>query len=178
LFFGFGAAFLMVSVNQIAFHRWVAVAVWGGLGVGLVLAGALSSEGTFKHKAFGVLLQFALWNAVFAACVAALAAIAFAAAPIAAELIGLSLPYVVALWLLVLGVRFATGRRAIISIAVIACLLLLLQCLIFGVGILLSPYHFEHRTQSQLALAAVIVTGVAFVWWYLRAKLLRPQTRA
>jgi len=168
----------MLSVNQIAFNRWVAVAIWGGLGLGLVLAGALSSEDTFKHKAVGVLLQLALWNVGFVACVAALAAIAFAAAPLAAGFIGISLPYIIALWLLVLGMRFASGRWAAISIAVIACLLLLLQCLIFGAGILLSPYHFEHRTQSQLALAAVIVTGVAFVWRYLRAKFSRPQTRA
>jgi uncharacterized membrane protein YsdA (DUF1294 family) len=161
----------MLSINQVLFQRWVAVAIWGALGLGLVLAGALSSEESFKHKAVGVLFQFALWNVGFVACVAALVAIAFAVSPLAAELIGISLPYIIALWLLVLGVRFASSRWAIIAIAVIACLLLLLQCLIFGAGILLSPYHFEHRTQSQLALAVVIVTGVAFVWWYLRAKL-------
>lgn len=176
-FFGLGAVFLLLSVNQIVFHRWVAVAIWGGLGLGLMLAGAFSTETTFRHKAVGVLLRIALWNLGFVACVAALVAIAFAVSPLAAELIGISLPYIIALWLLVLGARFASGRRAAIAIAVVACLLLLLQCLIFAAGILLSPYHFEHRTQSQLALAAVVVTGAACVWWYLRAKLASGTSR-
>lgn len=87
------------------------------------------------------------------------------------EAVGISLPYIGGIWLLFLGARFANRRISVIAIVVIASILLLIQCAIFGLGILLSPNHFEHRSQFQLLLAAVVITGGAFVWWFVNAKL-------
>jgi hypothetical protein len=96
----------------------------------------------------------------------------------ASELIGISMPYIAALWLLVLGARFANRRMSVVIVSAGASILLLLQCAILGVGILLSPYHFEHRTQFQLLLAVLLVTGVAFVWLFIHAKWSRAKTPA
>lgn len=37
--------------------------------------------------------------------------------------------------------------------------------------------HFQHRTQSQLSLAAVVVTSGGIIWWFIHAKLSRPKTQ-
>jgi hypothetical protein len=122
-----------------------------------------------------VLPRLLLWNVGFIVCLGAIVVYADRAI---SDRIGLSLPYIAGVWLLLLGAGFAKKRASVIAIAVVASLLLLLQCAVFGAGILLSPYHFEHRTQFQLLLAAAIVTGVAFVWWFIIAKLSRPKAQA
>jgi hypothetical protein len=87
LFVGVGAVFLVFSVNQLMFQRWGAGAIWGGLGLGLVLAGALSSEATLMHKTIGVSLRLVLWNVGFAV---ALAAVALSVPASMGDLIGMS----------------------------------------------------------------------------------------
>lgn len=175
LFIGIGAVFLVLSLNQFMLNKWGGATIWGILGLGLVLAGAFKSEATLKHEAVSALLKIALWNLVFVVCLTAVTVSVDAGT---ANGIGLWMPYIAALWLLVLGARFASRRGVVIAIAVVASLLLLLQCILFGIGIVLSPYHLEHRTQSQYSLAAVLVTGIAFVWWFIRAKFSRPKTNA
>ena len=175
LFVGVGAVFLILSLNQFMLQKWGAATIWGISGLGLVLAGAFKSETDLKHEAISTLLKIVLWNMGFVVCIAT---VAVSVDQGTASDIGICIPYIAALWLLVLGARFASRRGSVIAIAVFASVLLLLQCLLFGVGIVLSPYHLEHRTQSQHSLAAVLVTGVAFVWWFMRAKLSRPKTNA
>ena len=154
-------------------QKWWGATIWGILGLGLVLAGALKPEATLKHEAISTLLKIVLWNLVFVACITE---VTVAVDQGTSSNIGICMPYIAALWLLVLGARFASRRGAVIVIAIMASLLLLFQRLLFGVGIVLSPYHLEHRTQSQHALAAVLVTGIAFVGCFIRAKLPRHKT--
>jgi hypothetical protein len=175
LFIGVGAVFLVLSLNQFMLHQWGGATIWGIFELGLVLAGAFKPEATLRHESINFLLKIALWNLVFVVC---LITVTVSVDPGTASNIGLWMPYMAALWLLVLGARFASSRGVVIAIAVIASLLLLLQCILFGIGIVLSPYHLEHRTQSQYSLAAALVTGIAFVGWFIRAKLSRPKTNA
>lgn len=166
-FAGTGVVLLVLSVNQLVWNRWVSAAILGSLGLGLVLAGVLASDATLMREAIGSGLRIVLWNVMF---VAGVAAVALSVDRAASELAGISMPYILALWLLALGARFASRRLSVIAIAVADSLLLLLQCAIYGIGIVLSPYHFEHRTLYQLLLAAAIGTGVTFVWWFIHAK--------
>jgi len=168
LFVGIGVVLLVLGANQLVFQRWAFAAIQGGLGLGFLLAGALSSDATLLKKGIGRFFKAVLWNMAF---VAAVVVVTVSIGPAGSGVIAVSMPYIAALWLLVVGARFAKKRMSIIVIAVIASLLLLLQCAVLGVGILLSPYNFEHRTQSQVLLAAVLLTGAALVWWFLRAKL-------
>jgi hypothetical protein len=156
------------------FQRWGFAAVQGVLGLGLLLAGTMASDAALGHKAVGDAFRIVLWSAAFIACLVAI--VAFAGQAVA-ELIGASLPYLAALWLLVLGARFATRRAPVIAIAVIAGLLLLFQCAFFGAQILLSPYNLALRTQFQALLGVTVVTGVACIWWFLRAKRPTPAPR-
>ncbi|MDH4191191.1 MAG: hypothetical protein OEW21_13425 [Betaproteobacteria bacterium] len=165
---GVGVILLVLTINQVMWQRWGFAVTQGTLGLSLLLAGVLSSDATLMNKAITDLLKISLWSVLLIAGVVA--------AAVTSELIGLSIPYITALWLLAVGARFAQRRMSVIAISVIASLLFLLQCGIFAVGILLSPYHFEHRTQFQLLLAVVIITGVALVFWFVYAK--RPHTRA
>lgn len=126
-----------------------------------------------------LLLRLVLWNALFIVCLAAaVVALFLYAAPGIADTVGIWIPYIAGVWLLFLGARFSSRRASIIAIAVASSLLFLFQCGIFGIGIVLSPDHYQHRTQSQLSLAAVLVTGVAFVWWFMNAKLSHPKAPA
>lgn len=173
LLIGIGFVLLVLTINQLLFQRWGFATVQGTLGLGLLLAGVLLSDATLLHQAMKDFLRIALWNVVFIAGVVAVMLFVDRAL---SEFIGLSMPYIAALWLLVVGARFAHKRGVIITITIIASLLLLLQCAIFGVGIGLSLYHIEHRTLFQLLLVAVLATGVAFVWWFLNAKLSQAKT--
>jgi len=168
-----GVILLLLSVNQFNWHRWVSAAILGSLGLGLVAAGVLASDAILMQKAIGNGRRILLWNVMF---IAGAASVALSVDRAASELIGISMPCIVALWLLVLGARFASRRMSVIAIAITASLLLLLQCAIYGIGIILSPYHFEHRTLYQLLLAATACTGVASVWWFMHAK--RSEARA
>lgn len=122
-----------------------------------------------------VLLRLFLWNVGFVVC---LGAVVIHADRAISDPIALALPYIAGVWLLVLGSRFANKRASVITIAIVAGLLFLLQCAIVGMGILLSPYNFERRTEFQLLLGAVMLTGVTLVWWFTSAKLSRLRARA
>jgi hypothetical protein len=172
LLIGIGVVLLVLSMNQLLWQRWGLAVVLGSLGLGFVLAGVLSSEATLLHKAAQDLPKIMLWNLMFVAGVVAVTIFVDRAL---SDSVGITMPYIVALWLLVVGARFANRRPSVIAIAIIAGFLLLLQCAILSGGILLSPYHFEHRIQMQLLLAAVITTGVPFVWWFLHAKLTQAR---
>ncbi|HZV54421.1 MAG TPA: hypothetical protein VFF82_05715 [Rhodocyclaceae bacterium] len=165
---GVGVILLVLTINQVMWQRWGFAATQGTVGLSLLLAGVLSSDSTLMNMATKDILKTALWSVLLIAGVVAGAA--------TSEFIGLSIPYITALWLLAVGARFAQRRLSVIAITIIASLLLLLQCGIFAVGILLSPDHFAHRTQFQLLLAAVIITGVALVFWFAYAK--RRHTKA
>lgn len=156
-------------------QKWCGAAIWGILGIGLVLTGAFKSEATLQQEAISTWLKLVLWNLVFVTCITA---VTVSVDQSTASDIGICMPYIAALWLLVLGTRFASRRGVVIAIAVMAGLLMLFQCMLFGIGIVLSPYHLEHRTQSQMALVAVLITGIVFIWWFIRAKLQRPITNA
>lgn len=114
-----------------------------------------------------LLLKLLLWNALFFGVIAVIIVNASSSAGI----IGLSLPYILSIWLLFLGALYAERHIPVIIIAVIVSLLLAVQCVIYGVGILFSPYHFEHRTLFQLLLGISVITGLPFIWWFTRAKL-------
>ncbi|MBL8342559.1 MAG: hypothetical protein JNL30_13905 [Rubrivivax sp.] len=115
----------------------------------------------------GDIVKTIAWTVVLIACVVA---VLLSASRPAADLLGLSTPYLAALWLLAVGARFAQRRVSIVLVAVVASLLLLIQCAIFGAVILLSRYNFEARTQAQVLLGAVVVTGLAAAAWFVRSK--------
>lgn len=126
-----------------------------------------------------MLLRLILWNAGFVVCLsAAIVALAVFAEQGISDTVGIWLPYIAGIWLLFLGARFSSRRASVIGIAVIACLLFLLQCAIFGFGIMLSAWNSQARTLMQLSVGAVVVTAVPFVWWYITAKLSRASARA
>lgn len=130
-------------------------------------------------KGAPLLLRLVLWNAGFIVCLAAaLAGLAVYAAPGIVDAVGIWLPSIAGVWLLFLGARFSSRRASVIAIAIIASLLFLLQCGIFGFGIMLSPWNFQARTQMQLSLAVVVITGAALVWWFISAKLSQPDAQA
>lgn len=175
LLVGIGVVLLVLSVNQLLWQRWGFAVVQGSVGLGFLLAGGLSSEATLQHKATQDFLNIILWNVMF---VVSVVVVAISVDRGLYDSIGLSMPYIGALWLLVVGARFASKRPSVMAIAIIAGLLLLLQCAILSMGIWLSPYNFEHRNQMQLLLLAVITTGVLFVWWFTRAKLSQAKMQA
>lgn len=175
LLVGIGVVLLVLSVNQLLWQRWGFAVVQGSVGLGFLLAGGVSSEATLQHKVTQDFLKIILWNVVFVVSVV-VAAISVDRG--LSDSIGLSMPYTGALWLLVVGARFASKRSSVIAIAIIAGSILLVQCAILSMGILLSPYNFEYRNQMQLLLVAVITTGVLFVWWFVRAKLSRTKMQA
>jgi hypothetical protein len=170
-----GSLLLLLAVNQLFFQRWGFAAVQGSIGLGLLLTGALSSNATLMRPAVRNFFRIALWNVAF---VVGIAVVAVSVDRLASDFIGLSLPYIAAVWLLVLGARFAHARIAVISIATVASLLLVLQAAIFSVAIVLSPDNEDRRTQYVLLLAVVIVTGLAFVSWFVGAKRSRAKTPA
>jgi hypothetical protein len=113
------------------------------------------------------LLRLLLWNAAFIACVAA---IAISLDRGTSDVFGLSLPYITGVWLLFLGARFASRRVSVIAIAVISSLLFLFQCVVIGFILLLSSDNRDLATQLAFLIAAVLVTGVALVWWFTSSK--------
>lgn len=169
---GIGVVLLVLTVNQLLWQRWGFAAVQGSLCLAIFLAGFLLSDVPLQYKSTQDLLKIMWWNVLF---VASVVVVAISVDRDVSDFIGISMPYIGALWLLVLGTRFANKRRSVVAIAMIAGLLLLLQCAIFGVGILLSPYHFQHRNQMQLLVAAVLTTGVPSLWWFLHTKLSRVR---
>ena len=172
---GIGVVLLVLTVNQLLWQRWGFAVVQGSLGLAFLLAGVLSSETMLLQKPTRDFLKLILWNVVF---VASVVVVALSVDRALSDFIGITMPYIGALWLLVIGAHFASKRRSVIATAIIAGLLLLGQCAIFGVEILLSQYHGEHRNQAQLLLAVVIVTGVPLVWWFIHAKLSRAKMQA
>jgi hypothetical protein len=161
-----GVVFLVLSINEMLWQRWIFAAIQASLGLGLLLVGTLSST-PLGCKTSGDCFKLVLWNMGFAAGFVVVVVFVNRSG---SELIHLSLPYLAALWLLAVGACFAKRRISVIAVAVIASLLLLLQCAIFSIGIVLSPYHLDHRTQFQVLLVAVIATGVVFVGWFIKAK--------
>lgn len=167
LLVGSGVVLLVLAVNQLGFQRWIFAAIQGVLGLGLLLGGLVSSDAALGRESRRNALGIVLSSVVFIAIVGV---VAMSVDLATSDLIGLSLPYLAALWLLVLGARYANGRTAVAVVSVASGVLLLVQCAILGMGILMSPYHVEHRTQFQSMLAAVVVTGVPCLWWFRRAK--------
>jgi hypothetical protein len=126
--------------------------------------------------------QLALLNAVFAAGLVA-AVFLFAvwveayfpgAGRGVADAIGLALPGLLALWLLFLGGRYASGRAVVIACAVFAGLLVLAQCALLGLLLALSK-GFGGRTYYtplfELLLVVVPIIGIALIWRFIRVKL-------
>lgn len=128
-----------------------------------------------------VTFRIVLWSIAF---VAALLAVVFAFAvwveyylpPVGrhvADAIGLSVPGLIALWVLFLGSRYATRRGAVIACAVGASLLGLIQSALLAL-LLVWSQGFGGRTTLtpvfEVLLAAVLLTGVVLVWRFVHAK--------
>lgn len=167
-----GLVLLALTVNQLLWQRWGFAAVQGAVGLGFLLAGLFLSDAALSSRTTADIFKTAFLSVLLVAGIAAIAVVFYPAS----EIIGLWMPGILALWLLAVGARFARRRASVVTFAVVASLLFLLQAGIFSVLILANKYHFEHRTEFQLMLGVVIVTGVAAVYAFVRAKWIRQAS--
>jgi len=126
------------------------------------------------------LLGLLLWNAVFVVGFAVVVLFFLDWYPggggrHVADYLGLAVPFIVGIWLLVLGARFARRRAAVISIAVTSGILILLQCAMLALFIWWNEGFGNRRytTSLQLLIVLGLAIGGASVWWFWRAKLER-----
>lgn len=118
-------------------------------------------------------LRIALWNLAFIVVLVASLAVA---ASLRLDLLAFGLPAVIAVWVLILGARFAHRRWAVVTCAVAGVLLLLFQIALFAFFAWWNRGFGNTRgwTESLVMVLYVAVGGAVVVGWYLVAKLRRP----
>lgn len=115
-------------------------------------------------------VHVALWNIAF---VLLLLAFLVTAASLHVDMAAFGLPTVFAMWLVVLGAKFARRRWAIVACAVVSVVLLVLQIAVFaffawwqqGFG------NTGSSTGWQVLIIFVAIGGALVVGWFLRTKL-------
>ena len=128
-----------------------------------------------------LLIRVILWNVVFVVFLTAL--VFFCAVWVehwfpgvgrgVSDAIGLSVPFVVGCWLLLLGAKFAKRRASVIAVAVVSSVLVLIQCALLEFFILYSQGFDNTRSTIHFELLPLLVlaTGVALVWWFTSVRL-------
>jgi hypothetical protein len=168
LFIVVGVGLLILSANQVAWQRWLLAAIQATAGAGAVWFGVCLTDAAIMRKSTGAIVKTFMWTA---ALIGSVVLIAVITGPVAADRIGMSMPYLSALWVLAVGVRFAERRVSVVLTALAASLLLMLQCALLGFGAALSRYNAEARTALLLLLGAAALSGSALVMWFVRSKL-------
>ncbi|MFO1364754.1 MAG: hypothetical protein U1F45_20225 [Burkholderiales bacterium] len=115
-------------------------------------------------------VRLVLWNGGFALAILALLAVA---ATLRMDMLAFGLPGVFALWVVMLGAKFARRRSVIITCAVVSVFFVLIQIAVFvffawwqrGFG------NTQSSTEWQVLIIYVIVGGTFVIGWFLRAKL-------
>jgi hypothetical protein len=120
------------------------------------------------------LLELLGWNTVF---LSGIVAIAIYGGSSAGDALAFTLPFVLGLWLLVLGVRFTRGRGTVIATAALASLAFVAQALLLAFFAWFSDGFGNAERGSDFRGGGVVAAslGLFAVWAFLAFKLPRRE---